>query len=321
MNGTRYATIAAIGLMFSLAGCTLPGRPADPIPFGEEPPGRWEQIADFSFYDIPKENLKGQIEPAYWMYMVTMAGFHTERFGITVGTDDDARYTEDGGKTWTIAGHELSTRFGMEIVDEKVAWHCGNGGTRRSVDGGRTWTTVTRSPCPSMSFLDERTGWAASPNHLRATNDSAQTWTDLYPPLEEGRLIAAIALRTDQKGYVLDDGGHLYASAEGGGTWDTRSMDLPVGALMVPVTSASRAALRFVDDRHGVAVFSLKDQSVWFAVTADGGHTWQREEIVELRGRAMYYSIYLSRDGSLLTVTSDYNLGENVSLVFRYVEE
>jgi hypothetical protein len=320
MNGMRYGSIAAIGLMFSLAGCTFPGRPADPIPFGEGPPGRWERINSLSFFDIPEQNLKGRIGPAYRPYLVTVAGFHTEQFGITVGPDDDVRHTVDGGTTWTKAEHDLHCRFGMEIVDEKVAWHCGNGGTRRSVDGGRTWTTVTRSPCPSMSFIDETTGWAASPFGLRATADGGQTWTDPAPPVEEGRLIAAVHLHTEDEGYVLDSQGGLYATADGGENWERRSMELPDDARLIPVYSGMRAVLRFVDDRHGIAVFVLEDVSYWFAVTGDGGRTWQREEIAELREQAYYY-MYLSRDGSLLTITSDYNLGENVSWVFRYVEE
>jgi photosystem II stability/assembly factor-like uncharacterized protein len=318
MNGVRLFSFVAIG--FSLAGCSLLRQPAAPIPFGERPPGRWEQTVSLSYYDIPADRLKGPVDPAYPVYMVTVAGFYNERFGITAGPDDDVRYTTDGGQTWTRSENALHCRHGLEIVDEKTAWHCGNGGTRLSRDGGRTWTTVSPSPCPNLSFLDARTGWAASTYVLQATADGGATWTELSVPVG-GFRIAAVSLRTADEGYVLDEAGNLYATFDGGSTWDTRSPGIPDGALLVPSVNGPRAALRFVDERHAVLVFDLEDRSVWFAVSADGGRTWKMEEISALRDRAYYYQLFLSRDGSLLTVTNDFNFGDNTSMLFRYVPE
>jgi photosystem II stability/assembly factor-like uncharacterized protein len=323
MSIRRFFPVPAFFLIFSLTSCSLLQRPADPaaaIPFGEGPPGRWEETAELSYYEIPEGNLKGRIGPAYLVYMVTLAGFHDERYGVTVGPDDDVRYTADGGKTWTKSESVLHCRHGLEIVDEKTAWHCGNGGTRVSTDGGRTWTTVAPSPCPSLSFLDSRTGWAASPYLLQATADGGAAWTTLAAPVG-GERIAAVALSPAEEGFVLDEGGNLFVTGDGGQTWDARSIGLQSGERLVPSDNGPRAALRFVDDRHGLVVFDLEDRSVWFAVTADGGRTWQRAEITALRNQATYYQVYVSRDGSLLTATNDFNNGTNSSLIFRYVAE
>ncbi len=77
------------------------------------------------------------------------------------------------------------------------------------------------------------------------------------------------------------------------------------------------AAMRFFDARRGMAVFDLSDGSVWSALTLDGGQTWQRSEILELRGRSTYYHLYLARDGRLLTATDDFN-GQHASVLLRY---
>ena len=94
-----------------------------------------------------------------------VAGFHDDGFGITVGYSGDVRYTTDGGQLWTSAENKSWCRYGLDIVDEKTAWHCGNGGhVRASTDGGQTWQTVAdfgpNQPdhCRFLSFLDAKTG-------------------------------------------------------------------------------------------------------------------------------------------------------------------
>jgi photosystem II stability/assembly factor-like uncharacterized protein len=293
-----------------LVGC----KPAtSPLAF----PGHWEVVRQIDYDDLPESSLKGDIGPAYRVYMVTLAGFHTENFGMTVGPDDDARYTTDGGQSWTRASGALHCRHGLEIVGEKVAWHCGNGGTRLTSDGGRTWRTVAPSPCPYMSFLDARIGWAASAYDLQATADGGASWKEIALPQEIGD-IAAIALRSADDGYLLDITGALFVTADGGRSWETRSLGLAPGERLIPAAVGPKAALRFVDALHGMAVFDLEDGSVWYAVTGDGGRSWQKGEIVDLRGRSLYYHLFLAHAGTLLTATDDFTNGANASIVLRY---
>ncbi len=305
-----------------LAGCSRVFSPTRPASKPQEisgfsPIGHWEFVRQVSYDGIPKENLKGELGPAYSTFMVTMAGFQTESYGLSIGPDDDVRYTLDGGQSWTRAHGELFCRHGMDIVDEKVAWHCGNGGTRRSTDGGQTWKTVTPSLCPYMSFLNEKTGWAASADAIQVTNDGGAIWNSISLPEEAGE-ITAIDLRTDRAGYFLNTAGRLFATKDGGQQWQAASIGLKTGEKMMTTTEGPKAALRFVDDRNGILVFDLSDQSVWLAVTADGGQTWQRAEITELRGQSYYYHLFISRDGRLLTITDDFNNGKNISSLYRY---
>jgi photosystem II stability/assembly factor-like uncharacterized protein len=281
-------------------------------------PGRWEEVRRIEYGTIPSEKLFGELGPAYRVYLVTIAAFYNEHFGLTAGPDDDVRYTDDGGNSWTRAAGELHCRHGLEIVDERVAWHCGNGGTRLSIDGGRTWKTVAPSACPNLSFLNARTGWSASPYQLQTTGDGGATWRALASPVDAGK-IAAIALRTEDDGYVLDEAGTLYVTSDGGEHWEARSLGLEVDERLVPSVNGPRAAMRFLDDRNGMVVFDLLDRSVWFAVTGDGGKTWQKAEISILRNQSFFFQVFLSRNARWLTVTDDFNNGKNVSAVFQYV--
>ena len=320
MKPTSLLIILVLGAI-GLSGCasspqpTLP--PSTSISTGVMPLGHWQVVRRINYSQLATTNLKGDLGPAYRLYLVTMAGFHTDTFGLTVGPDDDVRYTTDSGQSWTKAASALYCRHGLDIVNEKVAWHCGNGGTRVSTDGGQTWQTVTPAACPYLSFLDARTGWAASPYILQATTDGGVSWNRIAPP-SAAQDIVAVALRTANEGYVLDTAGNLFVTADGGQSWVAQSLGLKAGERLIPTAEGPKAVLRFVDAQHGMVVFDLVDRTVWFALTVDGGQTWQRAEISELRGQSYYYHLYLARDGRLLTVTDDFNNGANTSLVLRY---
>ncbi len=246
-----------------------------------------------------------------------MAGFQSDAFGITAGPDDDVRYTLDGGQSWTRSANAVYCRHGLEIVDERAAWHCGNGGTRVSSDGGQTWKTVSPSACPYMSFLDAQSGWTASPSSIQSTHDGGTTWNDVSMPLAM-KDIAAIAFQPGNTGYVLDADGNLFATADEGKSWDIRSLGLENGEQLTTTINGPRAALRFFDPQHGMVIFDLPDGTVWFAITADGGRSWQRAEIPELRGQSNYYNLFLSQDGRLLTATDDFDHGKNTSILLKY---
>ena len=92
-----------------------------------EPTGSWEVV--FETEPLP--------------HKATAIGFLNENFGITAGYAGEVHYTVDGGISWPLAANSSMCRFGLDILDDKVAWTIGNGGNvRLSKDGGRTWQAV-----------------------------------------------------------------------------------------------------------------------------------------------------------------------------------
>jgi photosystem II stability/assembly factor-like uncharacterized protein len=242
-----------------------------------------------------------------------LAGFLNPSLGMTVGYAGATFFTADSSATWQKAKNQSYCRFGLEIVNDQVAWSCGNAGhIRLSTDGGQTWQAATSFggsepvQCRHLSFLDATTGWAATPTELGATTDGAQTWQKVTLPDGMGE-IQAIFLRTVTDGYVLDAFGTLYVTADGGQTWQDMPLETNHGqSLHFTTRSVPIVAVRFTDAEHGVAVYHQKDDHsgwhAWAKYTDDGGKTWRKEHIPSPSESA--WSTYLSRDGQYLTLAS-----------------
>jgi photosystem II stability/assembly factor-like uncharacterized protein len=232
-----------------------------------------------------------------------MAGFMDRDSGIVVGEYGEVYYTTNGGSTWFGANSGSTHVFALDIVDDRVAWQCGQRAVRVTVDGGRNWEAVedydlAYSYCRYLSFLDERTGWIATFDKLWATSDGGANWMNV--PLPQGvRRVAGISLRTASSGYLLDTNGVLHITHNGGKSWFRRSLGLteePSTVLLYP----SGAAIRFWDSSHGTIILSLVgggEGKIVAMHTSDGGRTWRQEDIP-----AEFGVPYLTRDGMFLTV-------------------
>jgi photosystem II stability/assembly factor-like uncharacterized protein len=232
-----------------------------------------------------------------------LAGFYDNKNGITVGPSGECHYTENAGKSWPSGTNFSACRYGLEIVDAKIAWHCGNGGhVRLSMDGGHSWMPVadfgrpTPNQCRFLSFVDDQTGWIASPYGMMAkTIDGATTWNAVKLP-EGMDDIAAISLLTKDIGYILDMSGMLYKTNDGGQTWSSSESGFKDAPMAMKLLTPQEA-MRFIDEKHGVIVACLNDDKVYASITTDGGKTWKREKIPGSMG-----PVFLSRDGRTLTV-------------------
>jgi photosystem II stability/assembly factor-like uncharacterized protein len=264
-------------IMIVAAGCT---------PAAEAPAAPWEIMREI------------KVE-----HSTIVAGFLNDSFGLTAGPAGEVHYTTDGGQTWPQAENQSLCRFGLDIVNEKLAWNVGNGGqVRVSTDGGQTWQAVTTLMWAGnfISFIDAQTGWATSRRStLWATNDGGQTWTEVTLPEGIGKFVG-VSRGTANDGYLMDNSGLLYITHNGGQTWTTESLgptDLPLMDI------AHGAAIRFFNTDHGIIVACLAGdgQSKVVAMkTIDGGKTWETEELPVKIG-----ALFLSHDGTTLTVMRD----------------
>lgn len=211
----------------------------------------------------------------------------------------------------------------MDIVDVRIVWQAGLQGVRVSKDGALTWEETNaefrneNDPC-FLSFLDAETGWIGTLYKLRSTSDGGMTWAEIKLP-EGIKDIAAISLQAPGEGYVLDNGGLLYFTQNGGKNWSSRTLDLEdVEALELGTNAAIRLlAVRFFDADLGLVILSLAGggkTKVLALRTTDGGQTWEKESIP-----AEFGAPYLTRDGKLLTISAV--MGPSNITVLRYQEQ
>jgi photosystem II stability/assembly factor-like uncharacterized protein len=234
------------------------------------------------------------------------AEFLGDQFGVRVGLQGQIDITTDGGQRWTrTADSSVISEAAPDIVDDELIWLSGMGGrVLVSKDSGQNWKFISLTPYTGhieyLSFVDDQTGWAATTevSRLFATNDGAQTWYEINLPTGIGE-VKAMSLRTPTHGYVLDDTGTLYITANDGQDWSSTSIGLDMSRWTFPKRPAS-ADLLFLDNDHGLLILSLiGDENVVMALrTLDGGQSWQQEILPVGIGQ-----LYLSRDGRTLTVT------------------
>ena len=241
-------------------------------------------------------------------------GFLNETFGITSGPNGEVHYTNDGGKTWPAGNNSSMCRFGLDIVNENIAWNCGNGANVRvTVDGGKTWKEASDfgdfepDHCRFISFLDDKTGWIASPTRLASTNDGGKNWHEMNLP-QGVTQISSIYLRTANDGYLLDSNGILYITGDSGKTWS--SQDLGFGKLDLKdgrKINVPNSAICFNSLSTGIIVINTKDTNGWKTCvlnTADSGKTWTQEQLPLSDTYNKMLKVYLSKDGKLLTLAN-----------------
>jgi photosystem II stability/assembly factor-like uncharacterized protein len=234
----------------------------------------------------------------------TIAGFVDGTHGITAGYSGECHYTTDSGKSWPSGTNISACRFGLEIVNDKIAWTCGNQGNNRvTMDGGCSWSPISNfgktepNQCRFLSFIDDKAGWIASPFGMMAkTTNGGETWVPLKLPdgIDD---IAALSLLTKDIGYVLDMSGIIYKTSDAGETWSTIDSGFKDAPMMM-MLSAPQEAMRFIDEKRGIIVACLNDKKVYASVTTDGGNTWTRESVPAVMG-----ALFLAHDGRTLTVS------------------
>lgn len=231
-------------------------------------------------------------------------GFADRDNAVSVGYAGEIHYSADGGKTWPRAANSSACRFGLEVVDAGVAYHCGNQSmVGKSLDGGKTWTRVAdfggNAPrhAKFVSFCDAGRGWIATPTKLAATDDGGQSWQPLALPAGAG-LILNVARVDAATGAFLDNKGQLWTSRDGGASWSAQTVvreSFANGADACPL-----ACLRFpARDRIAIVFYRFGDQPGWVVrSSADAGATWSDETFDAPMGNP-----WLDRGARYLTVT------------------
>lgn len=233
-----------------------------------------------------------------------IGGFYDENYGVTVGYKGNVYYTKDGGDSWTHANNNSWCRFGLCIVNDKVAYNCGNRGhVRKTTDGGENWDAEVTdygvgepNQCRYLSFIDENTGWIAAPKQLAMTTDGGQSYTEIKLPDGIGNILS-MDLYNESTGYLIDDNNNLYMTNDKGSTWTSTAIN--ISNIDTEIKKTNGQYLRFMDENNAVLFYLDKDNhNVKCAYTSDAGKSWKDKEIPNVDASSGFY---LSKDGKTLS--------------------
>ena len=182
---------------------------------------------------------------------------------------DGLRYSEDGGRTWTIMviDSEIHSFFGLEFVSEQVGFTIGKRRKNqanysvifKTIDGGENWTEIYEATEAGIDFWDycfvstDVAFLTSSDGIIRQTTDGGISWNNINisnNPLEEGRKIEFV---TPQVGYLStfdseNEKGYLYRTQNGGYNWN----------LELTTNSSTSFDFTFLDTENGYAISNHK---------------------------------------------------------------
>jgi photosystem II stability/assembly factor-like uncharacterized protein len=187
-------------------------------------------------------------------------------------------------------------------------------GVRRSIDGGGSFeavkgTAVSRTPLAGVDRAGSTVVAYGFQDLIRST-DGGKTWTALRKPgkyIKKGKkLVNRLGIReadfTDaNNGFVLDSGGRLYRTTNGGKAWT----ELP------GVGTDQARGMSFASPQKGYLVIGsfgdVRGQTGFLLRTDDGGATWHPQFVV---------STPIAVDGVAAGGATDYLLGGDQSLLY-----
>ena len=203
--------------------------------------------------------------------------------------------SHNGGKTWTAISNEAFAI--LDFVDANDGWGAGPLGLSHTTDGGQTWSSSPKQPCPAVtrqlvgvSFVDAKRGWIAcsgdstGTEQLRkavvGTTDGGNTWTVLASAyvttpdvgtIPGTGLILGLSMRPNGTGlFVMPitavDG--TWRTADGGRTWTSIRFGANQGDY-------GALAASLVDDRNWWLLLEGSGQALELARSTDAGTTWQ----------------------------------------------
>ncbi|HEX9028681.1 MAG TPA: hypothetical protein VF823_05855, partial [Anaerolineales bacterium] len=250
--------------------------------------------------------------------------------------------TSDGGVSWTdvtppgFGGPAYPQGF---FLDAQTAWIVGANGQDfysgllyHTLDAGKTWTSgkVPFSGA-SLDFLDTKVGWALFASDCGAgscggslfhTTDGGLTWSELLKINQDSNANPkAIPLSGDKSGIAFADPNHgwvggtepvddytyLFATQDGGSTWQPVALKLPAGSSPAQVMVDPPHFFSPKDGLLPIHIFSGNRSLELFYVTQDAGITWTPSTPTDISGVYAFISIkdIWVWDGQTMQVTTD----------------
>lgn len=319
--------VAMMSLMITVTGCGKASTTgADDQKGAVTTPSVEKSVVNEGKEEVTKEVEKEEVVPEItsesvesdWVagedkrqkFNVNFLAYHTKDFGLTVGMSGEIHYTNDGGESWPQATNKSKCCFGLDFVNDKVIYACGNGkNVVKSTDGGQNFSRVadfggdSPNQCKMLSFYDENNGIIASAKLMAITHDGGTSWKELTLPCK----VAGINMNSENRIYFVGDDFNMYISEDGGETWNSTALNLPEknDYYNIPQSFA------FSIDENGYTLFASQKSTklVKRYVTVDQGATWTEEPLPEVEG---HYYLYLNKDGDVLTANNGLKMTSTV---------
>ncbi|WP_229069192.1 oxidoreductase [Actinoplanes sp. DH11] len=185
-------------------------------------------------------------------------------------------WTPGHGVSWQLTDTGSTARFrGLAPVDASVAWAAGSAGTvLRTVDAGRTWTSLGPPAAAGLEFRDIEAHDARSAvaltvgtgtdSRIYTTTDAGRTWTETFRNEDPVAFYDCLAFSDHRRsaGSPFTES----ASTESPSTGPSSTGPSSAGSSSAGSSSAGR--------RHGLALSDPVDGKFRILATRDGGRTW-----------------------------------------------
>jgi photosystem II stability/assembly factor-like uncharacterized protein len=220
--------------------------------------------------------------------------------------------TTDGGVTWAEISNAsgINNFFNLFFVNPQSGFAQGSSQLATTVDGGNSWTVKSLPTTNGLTifFVDPTVGFYGddSGGGLNKTSDAGNSWATVF--IDPGRPQSYYPFFLDKDtGFVATGSGTFASTSDGGQTWQTKSVNLPVNQ-----NSYTYNQLLFFDKKIGFYACTSG-----ILKTTDGGQSWQNvlmDSVDGIFGNAInvvkfvdtntgYYkgsnAIYKSSDGGL----------------------
>jgi photosystem II stability/assembly factor-like uncharacterized protein len=234
----------------------------------------------------------------------TLAGVVSPGVIITAGWYGYIHRSTDAGRSWEKRSNGVKNNYALEITGNTIL--TGSEGKRpaRSIDGGSNWELLPETGLDAIyktRFISSPDGnhiWISDRQHVFSLNHSEQAWKQV--PLPSAAEPAGLTLCTDTA-WILDSRGVLFQFTDDGTTWKKRYRLSDPERFDLSANEVAQSYIRMEKTGRGIMLLYQRTPLRWCAfTTVDGGITWRERSMPQIQG-----VVYLSRDGTILTVRTD----------------
>ncbi len=228
-----------------------------------------------------------------------------QRSSILAEQNDQSEKIERQPDVWNVQHSAVDASLrGLCVVDAKVVWSSGTGGTViRTDDGGKSWQNVSVKAASELDFRDVQAFddkkalvlSAGQPARIYKTVDGGATWKQVFEHDRKESFFDAMSFWDNQRGIAMSDpvDGNilLIETLDGGDTWK----ELPMSARPKAMRgeggfAASGTNMTVFGDRCLIALGSAEkdqqEQTSRVIYSNDRGKTWGSASVPMARNQS-----------------------------------